>query len=177
VFLAGGVGSHSPVPEADTYAGAEQMGQALASTLLEQLPRTPMTNSITFGVLGLEVTLPPFNVRVTDGIRLRPWLAKKLIHAGGHSFLQVFRMDDSLWVSTPCDFSGELALGLKDSFRVRGKDITITSFNGDYVGYVILPRYYHLNGYEPRVMSFFGPNVPDYFEDLIRTMALGLAQK
>ena len=27
---------------------------------------------------------------------------------------------------------------------------SITSFNGDYVGYVILPRYYHLNGYEPR---------------------------
>ena len=51
----------------------------------------------------------------------------------------------------------------------------ITSFNGDYVGYVIPSRYYHLNGYEPRVMSFFGPNVPDYFDEFIRTMALNVA--
>ena len=177
VFLAGGVGSHSPVAGDKAFAGAEHMGQALAATLLEQLPRTPLTNTISFGMLGLEVTMPPFNVRVTDGIRLRPWLAGKLMPASGHSFLQVFRLDDSLWVSTPCDFSGELALQIKDSFRARGKDVTITSFNGDYVGYVILPRYYHLDGYEPRVMSFFGPYVPDYFEDLIRTMALGLVEK
>ena len=88
-----------------------------------------------------------------------------------HSFIQVFRLDDSVWISTPCDFSGELALGIKDYLHVRGFSTSITSFNGDYVGYVILPRYYHLNGYEPRLMSFFGPYVPDYFDELIRTMA------
>lgn len=177
VFLAGGVGSHSPVPGDKAFAGAEQMGQSLAKILLDQLPGAPLTNSVTFGILGLDVALPQFNIRVTDGIRLRPWLAKKLLARGGHTFLQVFRLDDSLWASTPCDFSGELALGLKNSFRARGENLTITSFNGDYVGYVILPRYYHLGGYEPRLMSFFGPYVPDYFEDLIRSMALSLTQK
>jgi len=40
-----------------------------------------------------------------------------------------------------------------------------------YVGYVILPRYYHLDGYEPRLMSFYGSYVPDYFDELIRTMS------
>lgn len=177
VFLAGGVGSHSPVPGDKAFAGTESMGQALAKMLLEQLPRTPLTNTVTFGMLGLDVTMPPFNVRVSDGLRLRPWVARKLMPASGRSFLQVFRLDDSLWVATPCDFSGELALGLKNSFRALGKDLTVTSFNGDYIGYVILPRYYHLDGYEPRVMSFFGPCVPDYFEDLIRTMALSLGGK
>ena len=177
VFLAGGVGSHSPVTGGKGLAGTEHMGQALADALLSQLPHTPMTNSVTFGMIGLEVTLPPFNVRVTDGIRLRPWLAKELLPATRHVFLQVFRLNDALWASTPCDFSGELALDLKGSFRALGDSLTITSFNGDYVGYVILPRYYHLGGYEPRVMSFFGPYVPDYFEDLIRAMGLSLAQK
>jgi hypothetical protein len=52
-----------------------------------------------------------------------------------------------------------------------------TSFNGDYIGYVIPLKYYHLNGYEPRTMSFFGPNVPDFFVDLIRTMTLTLAKE
>jgi hypothetical protein len=29
-----------------------------------------------------------------------------------------------------------------------------------------------MNGYEPRLMSFFGPNVPDYLTDLIRKTAV-----
>ena len=177
VFLAGGIGSHSPVTGGKGFAGAERMGQALARALLEQLPQTPLTNSITFGILGLDLTLPPLNVRVSDGIRLRPWLAQRLMPVKKQSFIQAFRLDDSVWVSTPCDFSGELALGIKDFLRARGSHAVITSFNGDYVGYVISPRYYHLNGYEPRLMSFFGPNVPEYFDELIRTMALSLANK
>ena len=120
VFLAGGVGSHSPVPGGRGLAGAEQMGQALARMLMEQLPQTPLTNAVTFGMLGLDVTMPPLNVRLSDGIRLRPWLAGKLVPARSHSFLQVFRIDDSVWISTPCDFSGELALGIKDFLRARG---------------------------------------------------------
>ena len=174
VFLAGGVGSQSPVPAERGLAGAEQMGQALARMLMEGVPQTALTNSVTFGMLGLDVTMPPLNVRLSDGVRLRPWLAGKLVPARSHSFLQVFRIDDSVWISTPCDFSGELALGIKDFLRARGDSAVVTSFNGDYVGYVIPSRYYHLGGYEPRLMSFFGPNVPDYFDELIRSMALAL---
>ena len=177
VFLAGDVGSQSPVPGAGGLAGTEQMGQALAQKVIEQLPLTRLTNSLVFGVLGLNVTMPPLNVRLSDGVRLRPWLAGKLLPAKSQSFLQVFRIGNSVWISTPCDFSGELALGIKDFLRARGTDAVITSFNGDYVGYVIPSRYYHLNGYEPRIMSFFGPNVPDYFDELIRSMALAMLDK
>jgi hypothetical protein len=177
VFLAGGMGSHSPVPGGSGLAGAEQMGQALARMLVDQLPQTALTNAVTFGMLGLDVTMPPLNVRLTDGIRLQPWLAGKLVPTKGHSYLEVFRIDDSVWISTPCDFSGELALGIKDFLQARGKSAIVTSFNGDYVGYVTPSRYYHMGGYEPRLMSFFGPNMPDYFDELIRTMALSLANK
>ncbi len=177
VFIAGGVGSHSPVPGARGLEGTEQMGKALAQMLMERLSQTPLTNSVTFGLLGLDVTMPPLNVRLSDGIRLRPWLAGKLVPARHHSFLQAFRIADSVWVSTPCDFSGELALGIKDCLRARGSSAAITSFNGDYVGYVIPARYYHLSGYEPRLMSFFGPNVPDYFDELIRCLALALVNE
>jgi neutral ceramidase len=174
MFFAGGVGSHSPVPGGRGVEGAERMGQALARMVMEQLPQAGLTNRVTFGMLGLDVSMPPLNVRLSDGIRLRPWLAGKLVPARSHSFLQAFRVDDSVWISTPCDFSGELALGIKDFLRVHGSSAVVTSFNGDYVGYVIPSRYYHLNGYEPRLMSFFGPNVPDYFDELIRSMSLAL---
>ncbi len=177
VFLAGGVGSHSAVPGAKGFAGAERMGHALAATLLARLPQTAMTKEVTFGTVGLSLAMPPLNVRVSDGIRLRPWLAQRLLRAQDHSQIQVFRFNDVVWISTPCDFSGELALGIKDCLRARGSDAVVTSFNGGYVGYVIPARYYHLDGYEPRTMSFFGPNVPDYFDEMIRTLALSVAGK
>jgi hypothetical protein len=177
LFLAGPVGSHGPVAGDSGFQGAERMGQALAQSCLEAVSKTILTNSLSFSILALDVSLPPLNIRVTDTVRLRPWLAAKLLPAERRSFLQVFRIADSVWISTPCDFSGELALGIKDALRVQGRRAAITSFNGDYIGYVIPSRYYHLDGYEPRLMSFYGPNVPDYLDELIRTMAGGKSYK
>jgi neutral/alkaline ceramidase-like enzyme len=171
IFLAGGVGSHGPVAGEGGFAGAERMGRALAKRLLDRLPSVTLTNSISFDTLGLDVVLPALQSRLGDAVRLRPWLASRLLPIHPESFVQVIRLEEAVWVSTPCDFSGELALGIKDSLRSRGCRAVITSFNGDYIGYVILPRYYHLNGYEPRTMSFFGPYVPDYLDELIRTMS------
>jgi neutral ceramidase len=177
VFLAGGVGSHSPVAGEGGFAGAEKMGEALAKLTTQQLSTRPLTNQVAWGLLGLRVDLPELNVRLTDDWRLRPWLAKRLLRVQPQTYLQVFRLGNSLWISTPCDFSGELALGLKEHLRLRDRQAVITSFNGDYIGYVIPHRYYHLNSYESRLMSFFGPTVPDYFEELIRSMAAGLVEQ
>jgi neutral ceramidase len=177
VFLAGSVGSHSPVPGGKGFKGAEQMGQALATALFRRSPQTPLTNVVVFGVLGLEVSLPSLHVRITDGLRLRPWLSAQFLPVTEHSFLQAFRLNEAVWISTPCDFSGELALGIKDFLRARGNSGAVTSFNGDYLGYVIPARYYHLGGYESSLMSFFGPSAPDYFDELMRTMALHLATR
>ncbi|HOW64067.1 MAG TPA: neutral/alkaline non-lysosomal ceramidase N-terminal domain-containing protein [Candidatus Paceibacterota bacterium] len=170
IFLAGGMGSHSPVAGEKGFVGAERMGNGLAQACLDQLPGLSLTNRIAFAIAGLEITLPEPQVRISDAIRLRPWLARRLLPVGQRVFLQVFRFQDWRWVSTPCDFSGELALEIKDFARSRGFQAVITSFNGDYVGYVIPSRYYHLEGYEPRLMSFFGPNLPDYFEEWIRRL-------
>jgi neutral ceramidase len=176
LFLAGSVGSHAPVSGGKSFEGAERMGEALARKLLSELTRIPATNVITFGIAGLEVSLPPLNLRVRDGIRLRPWITKQLLPVGEQTFLQAFRIGDAVWISTPCDFSGELARDIKNQLRLDGFSAAITSFNGDYIGYVIPSRYYHLNGYEPRVMSFFGPNVPDYLDELIRKLTAQLSR-
>ncbi len=53
VFLAGGVGSQSPVPGGNGFAGAERMGQALAAPVLDQLSRAVLTNRIFFRDDGL----------------------------------------------------------------------------------------------------------------------------
>jgi hypothetical protein len=171
MFLAGGVGSHSPVAGARGFDGIERMGRALAEEVRRRLPDLPLTNRVAFAVLGLEVDMPEVHARVSDGWRLRPWLAKRLLPVAGRTLLQAFRVNNSVWFSTPCDFSGELALGIKDNLSARGLRAVVTSFNGDYIGYVIPDKYYHLGGYEPRTMSFFGPNTADYLDELLRALA------
>jgi neutral ceramidase len=172
IFFAGGVGSQGPVAPSGNFEGADKIGRALAQKLLAELPKTKLTNSIAFEIFGLTVAMPSLNTRLTDSIRLRPWVTRKLLpSSAGDSFVQGFRLNDSVWLSTPCDYSGELALGIKDHLRARNFSGVVTSFNGDYVGYVIPGRYYHMNGYEPRVMSFYGPYVPDYLDELVRLVA------
>lgn len=177
VFFAGGVGSHSPVPGERGFIGAERMGNTLGAMLLDELPSVAMTNQVPFALAGVDVTLPPLNWRITDGVRFRPWAADALLRAPERVFVQALRIGDIVWMSTPCDFSGELALEIKDLARARGADAVVTSFNGSYIGYVIPNRYYHLPGYEPRVMSFYGPNTTDYLDEILRKLALHVIEQ
>lgn len=59
--------------------------------------------------------------------------------------LQAWRIGDALWLSTPCDYSGELALELKSLAHTKALHAVVTSFNGDYVGYVVPAKYYAMN--------------------------------
>ena len=172
MFFAGGVGSHSPVAVGKGYEGADNIGRNLADAVMRLLPQVTMTNAVVMGMTGLDLKMPELHLRITDGTRLRPWVSRKLLPVGDHSFIQVLRIDQSSWVSTPCDFSGELALDIKECSRSRGFETVVTSFNGDYIGYIIPQRYYHLDGYEPRLMSFFGPNMPEYITEMIREMLI-----
>jgi hypothetical protein len=176
LFAAGGVGSHSHKAPEGGFAGVEKLGRALAAESLARVTAIVVTNRVRFGVLGTTLELPEIQARVTDGVRLRPWLAAKLLPVGTRTVLQGFRFDDAVWLSTPCDFSGELALELKAEARARGQELQVTSFNGDYVGYVIPAKYYHLGGYEPQTMSFFGPQLPDLFMATLRQLAEGLGR-
>ena len=76
-----------------------------------------------------------------------------------------------LWITTPCDFSGEYALQLKNSLSAYGFHANVTSFNGGYVGYIVPGRYFYLDEYEPKVMGWYGPNMGEYTMDMIRQLA------
>ncbi|HXJ55794.1 MAG TPA: neutral/alkaline non-lysosomal ceramidase N-terminal domain-containing protein [Verrucomicrobiae bacterium] len=166
MFVGGSVASHGPRARKSGLEGAEQMGGALADLAQKSLPHILLTNQLVFGIIGVEVPLPELQVRLSDGIRLRPWLARALLPAPS-TFVQGLRLQNNLWLSAPCDFSGELTLELKDQAKSRQVEIAVTSFNGDYVGYVIPSKYYHRDGYEPRLMSFYGPQLPDYLKDVL----------
>ncbi len=171
LFAAGGVGSHAPRAPAGDLAGAETMGLALAEATRRALHSLAVTNRIRFGMATLSLPLPPLQARLTESVRLRPWVARQLLPVGDEVLLQGIRWDEAIWLSTPCDFSGELALELKASRPAGAPSLHATSFNGDYVGYVVPARYFNLPGYETRTMSFFGPQLPEYFMAGLRRIA------
>jgi len=167
VFLAGTVASHSPVPGARGFEGAELMGRQLASRTAGTLASTVLTNRIRLGVAAVPVSLPPLQPRLSQRICLRHWVARRLLPVQSSTWLQVGQVGQHLWVATPCDFSGELADALAKELAPEGFAPVFTSFNGDYVGYVIPSRYYGLPGYEARTMAFYGPHFADYLSEMI----------
>lgn len=172
-FFAGGVGSQSPVAPKGGFEGVEAMGRTLAERTCDRMARIPLMEAVPFQTELVAVSLPEVQVRVSDSVRLRPWVARQLMPPlADTTLLQAFRFGNCVWLSTPCDYSAELALDLKAVAAARGVDAVVTSFNGDYIGYVIPERHYHRDGYEPRVMNFYGPRVPGVFAEALTRLAL-----
>lgn len=173
LFFAGSVGSHGPAVADKNFHNAQVLGEALSDSVLALLPQILLQDTLAISALGFPVDLPELHDRLTSGIRLNPIIAKFFLDAE-NTYLQIFRLGKLLWISTPCDFSGELAIDLKNYARTQGFHAVITSFNGSYIGYLVPGKYYHYNSYESRFMSWFGPNMADYFDELIRRMMVGM---
>jgi hypothetical protein len=170
LFFAGSVGSHSPRSKGQEFEEASYIGEALADSVQKYLVDTNLTDSIGLSFLTLGLDLPELHIRVSDGLRLNPFIGGKLFPPIGDAYLQAARIGDLILISTPSDFSGEMALAYKTSVDKEGYRALVTSFNGAYVGYIIPGKYYHLNEYESRLMSWYGPNMGPYTHEMIRRM-------
>ncbi len=170
LFFAGSVGSHSPHSIGEEFEKSRYIGEALADSVLKYMAGTELRESIGLSFLSLGMDLPEFHIRVSDGLRLNPALGGKLFPPIGDVYLQAAKIGDLIWVTTPSDFSGEMAIDYKSAMNNEGYRALVTSFNGAYVGYIIPGKYYHLDEYESRLMSWYGPNMGPYTHEMIRRM-------
>ncbi|MEA1876068.1 MAG: neutral/alkaline non-lysosomal ceramidase N-terminal domain-containing protein [Bacteroidota bacterium] len=168
IFFAGSVGSHSPKSKGDKFKKSEYIGEALADSVLKHSPSVELKDSIKMAFLSLRLNLPELHIRVSDNLRLNPAISSKLLPAIGDTYIQTARIGNLVWSTTPSDFSGEIAITFKNTMSTEGFNALITGFNGNYVGYIIPDKYYHLNEYESRLMSWFGPSMNPYTEEMIR---------
>jgi hypothetical protein len=157
---------------------AESVGRAIAAAAArcveEALSGEPEPGIPTpLGAHLLEVELPPYRYPIGRHLRLSP-VVMSLLHER-RTFLHLARIGDLVLVGMPCDFSGVLALEIDR--RVEGRGIAaVTSFNGDYVGYVLPRPDFEIAHYETRTMNFFGPWAGEYLADLAATAALALLE-
>jgi len=167
LFFAGSMGSQSPVGDGEGFGKPESIGEALADSLIIRLKQITLMERPVFSALSLKISLPEYHIRLTSKTSLSSFLSEKLMPGPENVYLQAVRIDNMVWITTPSDFSGEYALQIKNSLSAKGFNANVTSFNGNYVGYIIPGRYFFMNEYESKLMGWFGPNMGDYTVDLI----------
>jgi neutral ceramidase len=167
LFCAGSVGSQSPAGEGSGFEKSKFIGEALADSLLIHMKNVKLSYKNEFSSVSLKMILPEYHMRITTKINLRSFISKRLMPEPQNVYLQAARIGDMVWITTPSDFSGEYALQIKNALAVKGFSANITSFNGNYVGYIIPGKYFYMNEYESKIMGWFGPNMGEYTVDLI----------
>lgn len=178
VFVAGSVGSQSPAGgEGEGFEKTRFIGEALADSLNAHLSNLAMSDTTSFSYLSLKLQLPEYHIRITPQLNMATFLSKKLLPLTGDVYVQAVRMGNMIWLTSPCDFSGEFALQLKNSLLNYGYNANVSSFNGGYVGYIVPGRYFYLDEYEPKIMGWYGPNMGEYMMDMIRQMTRAISGK
>lgn len=159
IFLGGAMGSHSPVTQhpGPSMAKSKDYGVRLAQLLLEHLKNDyPASDSIHIAASRLNLNLPQPVFRLSDHLMLAPWITNQLIQGHEKTYIQSLRLGGSIFLGMPGDFSGELAEAFSSTSSAKMINPIFTSFNGDYIGYIVPSKYYYLNSYETQVMSFYG---------------------
>lgn len=176
-FLAGAVASMGP--EMDyrrEQEGARYIGENMAEqiSLLVNLG-TQQEPLVSISSFRIKVPLRSPQLKISKNLKIRPWLFRKLLD-NYQIDVQVLRMNNTLMIGMPCDFSGELALPLYEYARDKGLNLIITSFNGGYIGYVTQDDRYDLEKYETRTMNWYGPDSGAYFSEIVMRIIDTVAQ-
>ena len=176
-YIGGSLGSSGPrAPEGpDDITRAQAMGMALAQKFLANvdMEKLEWKTNVDIASIGIPIELPPFQLRISQGLRLSP-LLPKLLGVPHEAWMQAVRVGDLYLVGLPGDFSGEISLDW--SYWGNANNITLwpTSFCCGYIGYISPDKYYNepdaTKEYETGFMSWVGPHQEAFFTALMKHM-------
>jgi hypothetical protein len=109
---------------------------------------------------------------VSENLKLRNWLFKTAL-SDLEGELTYLKVGNTLLIGTPCDFSGEIFVNesLAQYAKAKGLNLIITSFNGNYIGYITHDGHYDsVSRAEVREMNWVGPYYGQYFSEIIKKL-------
>ena len=172
MFFAGTVGSHTNRGKGSKFDKSKYVGEALADSALILLNKMDYTDKVSLSAVTTEIEIPKLQViYITENLRLSPEVGHKLMPEIKSIYLQALKLNNFLWIAMPCELSGEYAIDLKNALELNGFNSAITSFNGQYLGYIVPAKYYYFDAYESRLMGWYGPSMGDYLMELNYTIA------
>ena len=171
MFAAGMVGSHNI--DSGLSKGHNRIitiGKHLAALILNDSTERTYNIPSKIGSADVDIALPASQLRLTGSIALRDWVFKAAFKPL-EAHIRLLQIGDILFIGMPCDYSGELAANNHlDTYAARhNKKLFITSFNGNYVGYITEDAHYYTSDHdEVRVMNWVGPGMGAYFTTAVR---------
>jgi neutral ceramidase len=136
------VGSHSNKGEGEKFDRARYVGETLADSAKVLLKRMTYDSVVTMASTTVDIEIPKLQAfYVSDSRRISPFLSSKLIPAMKSINLQGLRLNNLVWITMPYELSGEYGIDLKNALELEGYNSALTSFNGQYLGYIVPQNY------------------------------------
>ena len=167
IYMAGAVGSMGPIEQGkDDFDELNNQAKGVFHHL-DFSDKRLLSNSLVSEYFSLPMNHP--SARISENYALKPWFFKYLF--GDYpTHIKVTKIGSTLILGMPCDFSGELMIGLDAYAKAKGIDLIITSFNGSYIGYVTDDRLYDRGLYETSTMSWYGYQNGGYFTQIVKDL-------
>lgn len=166
MYLSGAVGSHGCRPPEFGKPCIGWMADEITQkvNVLRQSVQ-PMSDS-TLRMFRVPLALGSPQVKISRDWRVRPWVFEAAF-GEYRPYLTGLRIGKIIFLGTPCDFSGELTAPLRALGDTRGFQVIVTSFNGNYIGYITADKYYDWSHYETRLMNWYGPGNGAYMTECL----------
>jgi neutral ceramidase len=170
IFMAGCVGSMGPEePPGNDWEQLEKLAVSIENRLDDSINYTQMHTPVYMRIATIPLLLREPQWRFSQNWCFRHWLWRRL-YGDYPANIKALRIDNTVMIGLPCDFSGELVDALEKYAENKGRELIITSFNGGYTGYITKDAHYNLDSYETRTMNWFGPGNGAYFSDIVKKL-------
>ena len=167
LFFAGTVGSHTNKGEGEKFEKAQYVGETLADSAKVLLNQMVYDSTLVMAAVTSELEIPKLQAfYVSDRRRFSPFMGSQLLTEMKSIYLQGIKLNDFIWIAMPYELSGEYGIDLKNALELKGYNSALTSFNGQYLGYIVPQKYYYYDTYEARLMGWYGPSMGDYLMEL-----------
>ncbi|MEQ8303365.1 MAG: hypothetical protein RIB47_08245 [Cyclobacteriaceae bacterium] len=168
-FLAGMMGSHGVMGlKVFEFELTSTIGRSLASKM-RGAEAQPLSDTLEIKTGAIEVAMGPSQLRLTKDLKLRDWVFRQVV-GPLHGEVRILKIGNILFLGMPCDFSGEVFVEeeLSRKADALGLNLIVTSFNGDYTGYITADKHYDTSAHEEvRALNWVGPYFGAYYSEII----------
>jgi neutral ceramidase len=172
MFMSGMVGSHrfkwSPL-------GGYEFIDTVARQLVTRMDTAHYDAAMASPLIRSEhvpIQFGPAQARIDKNWKVNNWMFR-LMFGKLKGELTYLEIGNIVFIGTPCDFSGEIYTvdSLGNYASKYGKHLVITSFNGDYDGYITYDKHYELSSKEEiNALNWVGPYYGEYFSTIIKKL-------
>ncbi len=170
MFGTGMVGSHRVKGmEKREFEMCDELADKLYNKI-KSAPELKLKDSIFMSIASIPVEYGKSQMHVLQNFAVRDWAFRGLLRSL-QGDITYCKLGPIIFLGTPCDFSGEIFTEEKlgELAEANGEKLFITSFNGDYTGYISCDKHYgHSEQEEVMALNWVGPHFGKYYSDIIK---------